>query len=457
MLDDIAKAYWVSASQQSTYGLCPKKWGFEKLDRLPKPPNRFAERGLLVHKVLENWQEKAIPIDTSTDAGKIAMPGIKFLPPPGLGQVEHKFKIETDVAVYVGVWDLLIPRPRIYVGNTPIIEVYDQKTTSDLKWMKTAEELKDNPQSILYTIAALWALYKRWKEFNPNNPGWLLTWVYYRADPKKPGARRVQLYILPDEETERPQKPRDIKEKYFGVMLASELEQKWKQVESLSQELLDHRRLKHTAADLPINVAGCDAFGGCPYRGDPCVLTPNERMRGYMAQQSAVEKAKAKLAAQQGTQQPETEQGEQTQQTTLSFAEKVRAKIKPAAAEASEEAKAAANETKTEAAQTVEPDQNQEVPPAGRGEPPVNPPEAERAAKTSSEQPEKKKETRSKSGEGKESFSVTVMGLEERVKCASIVASGLVTNVPDALKLGTEGVSQMALDIVDAITLKAIR
>lgn len=456
MLDDIAQSHWVSASQESTYDLCHKKWGFEKLDRLPKPPNRYAERGLDVHKVLEKWLEKGIPVDPDTDAGKIAMPGLKFLPPPGVSLVEHNFWFESDVATYVGFWDVLVPRPRVYVGNTPIIEVYDHKTTSDLKWVKSFNELREDPQVIIYAISALFSLYERWKELCSHKPGLCLTWVYYRANPSKPGARRSQMYILPDEEKELPQLPKGIDKECFGVIRMSELEQMYQKFEDTAAELLEHHRQGHKGQDLPGNVAGCNAYGGCPYLGNPCELTTREIMRGYMAQESAADRIKARKAAAESAGDSSAEQtAAPPRQTTLSIADKIRAKT--AGSEASPEAKAEAEATVRAAAE-------QQQPPAGRGEPAVNPPEAEQPVAQAQPEPEKAAPVQAQpsapaqpSTEGRESFTVTALGLAERVHYASIITAGLVSGAPSLDSIGEEAVAKKALDIVDAITLKAVR
>jgi hypothetical protein len=451
MLDDVASTHWVSPTQQSTYSLCPRKWGFQKLDRIPLPPNRFAERGLAVHEVLEKWHEKGTPIDPDTDAGKIAMPGLKFLPPPGTGLTENSFTFESDTATYVGLWDLLIPIPRTYVGNTPIIEVYDYKTTTDFKWMKSFNDLRQDPQAIIYSIAALFALYERWQELDSHKPGLCLCWIYFRANPSRPGVRRVWLWVLPDEEQALPVRPPGVEEEYWGVIRVSELEQRYQQVENLSAEMLEHHRLKHKGLDLPMNTAGCRAYGGCPYQGDPCVLTTSEIMRGLMAQESAADKIRQR--AQQGGTEPAPgaePAAAPPRQTTMSIADKIRAKT--ASSEASPEVKAEAEAAVREAA---------EQPPAGRGEPPVNPPEAElpQAQNDDAVHEPDPPQTAAPRGipEAVESFSVTALGLAERVQCASIIAAGLVSGAPSMYSIEQDAVAEKALEIVDAITLKAIR
>jgi hypothetical protein len=133
----------------------------------------------------------------------------------------------------------------------------------------------------------------------------------------------------------------------------------------------------------------------------------------------------------------------------MSIADKIRAKT--ASSEASPEVKAEAEAAVREAAES-------QAPPAGRGEPPVNPPEAElpQAQNDEAAREPDPPQTAAPRGipEAVESFSVTVLGLSERVQCASIVAAGLAQK---NLQVDANAVAEKALEIVDAITLKAIR
>lgn len=299
MLDEIAQAHWVSATQVGTYRLCKRKWGWNKLDYIKVPPNRFAERGSRVHGVGERWLETGKAIDMDSEEGRIFSAGIKFLPPPGSGLVENQFTFSTNTAVYIGLWDLFIPvseqyfKKKLLENGVPIVPVYDHKTTTDFKWMKTAAELRTDPQMIIYGVAAAAGIYQRWEIV----PVLVLTWIYYRANANKPGARRVQLVVVPDKKLPPP-RPDDIPPEYFGVMDYSELMEQFADIESTAAELLEHRRQGHKARDLDYNVAGCNALGGCPYRGGPCELSFGETIRGHMEQKSLVERA---TAARQGT------------------------------------------------------------------------------------------------------------------------------------------------------------
>jgi len=323
-LDKIASSNRISATQIGTYRLCPRKWGWNKLDGVPAPPNKYAERGLRVHKAAERWLEKGIPVDMDTEEGKIITPGLKFLPPPGTGLTEHMFNFATETAVYTGLWDLLVlPQKPFDSNEIPSVSVIDHKTTSDFKWMKKVSDLRTDPQAIIYAVAAGAGVFQHYGV----NPYIVLNWIYYRANAKKPGARKVTLYVLPDDAREVQQKDT----KTVGAMSWSELMEQFADIEVTAAELLEHRRQGHKAIDLPYNIAGCKAFGGCPYAGNPCRLNFKDVLEGHM-KQDIVSKA---IAAQSGQ---NTQQDAAAQPVEQSLAAKIAArtavKAKPAAQEA---------------------------------------------------------------------------------------------------------------------------
>jgi hypothetical protein len=300
MLDEIAQAHHVSASQIGTYRLCPRKWGFEKLDGIKPPPGPYAERGTAVHGVLERWLDHGEPIDATTEYGKIAAAGLKFLPPPGTGLVEHMFRLVSKTAVYVGLWDLWEPaevsehQELAFPETVVTSRVHDHKTTSDFKWIKLIEELRKDPQANLYAISAAKmgaGVNRSAEEIHIE-----LNWIYYRANEKRPGARKVQLHVLP-EGMELPPRPADVLPEHYGSMDYPELADRFGELEHTASVLLDHRRQGRSGTDLEYNVDACNAFGGCPYRGDPCKLTMGQLIRGHMAQEDSLAERMSKAAA----------------------------------------------------------------------------------------------------------------------------------------------------------------
>lgn len=281
-IDAIAQAHWISATQIGTYALCPRKWGFYKLDGIKPPPNKYAVRGSETHKVLEAWMERGEPIDTGTEYGRIAEPGIKFLPPPKTAKTEERFTFNSDNAVYVGFWDLWLP------PEDNVVSIYDHKTTSDFKWMKTGEDLKEDPQAIIYTTAAF-ALSRKLGVTLEDLTAYL-KWIYYRANANNPGARLSQLVVVPDR-----QYLSFSAEKNKAYMTHSELDERFQALDEIAAQMVEHHRQGCKALDLPYNTGGCNAYGGCPYGGGPCQLTTQEIVRGLMAQENLAEKMRRKM------------------------------------------------------------------------------------------------------------------------------------------------------------------
>lgn len=283
----------ISPSQIETSDICDRKWALEKLDGIKRPPNKYAQRGDDAHKVLEDWQNGST-IDFDSDIGKIVAPGLRFLPKPGSHLTEHWFIFRTENATYHGKKDLKGKDP------SPIRTVWDHKTTVDLKWMKTPEKLRRDPQANIYAVSEI----REAEELGIRVERVEQNWVYYQADPEKPKARKVQLHVLPDQNTRVPVCPKDVQKDHFGIMYYDELFERFAEIEQKALKLLEyHRRFEageiRGGIDVPYDVGGCDKFGGCPYRDVSCVLTVRERIAGMEAKMKLGEKMKADLAAKQ--------------------------------------------------------------------------------------------------------------------------------------------------------------
>lgn len=290
LLDEVARAHPLSATQVDTYRLCPRKWGCRKLDGIEAPSNKFADFGNEVHLVQEGWLGKGVPPDLGTRAGKVAAAGIKLLPAPDpRHEVEREFSFESKTAIYRGKIDLVPP----FDENQ--IDVFDHKTTSDLKWMKLPAALAEDVQATLYGIVGILKVAKlldptQGSTWPPENiPPVVVrkSWVYYLTG-SRPAARKVQLVVL-SPTTVVPPRPKDVRVGHFGVVRTNELIKRFDEIEVTAAEMLGHHRAGRKAMDLPYEASACDAFGGCPYRGNPCKLTGPERMRGIMAQAGKTE------------------------------------------------------------------------------------------------------------------------------------------------------------------------
>ena len=158
-----------SASQIATYRDCRRSWWFQSIMGLPTPQRASAALGEAVHTQLEKYLEDGTLPDESTQAGRIAKTAIPHAPEPGKVWVEvsmsDRKKRPTDVEAnapipggmpelhlaglrangFIDVLDLSADRP----------VVIDWKTTSDMKYAKTADDLLHDPQMVLYGSYAL--------------------------------------------------------------------------------------------------------------------------------------------------------------------------------------------------------------------------------------------------------------------------------------------------------------
>lgn len=256
---------YVSPSQLATFIECPRKWGWEKLEGirgLQKPTAALGER---VHKIAEAWLSNATPPprdETFTIDDKIYYPGQIFesgmhlLPPPGSGFVESMFS-----------WRIFNGRIDFAWKGPECPAVLDHKTTSNLGYAKTVEDLKTDPQAIIYASAAL-------EETQAHAVD--LFWVYYKTG-KPYKAERVHLRVTRE---------------YAAEQL--------RPLESLANYMLDLRRSGARAKDLPPNADACQNYGGCDFVSH-CSLSSQEIIRSiYMNEMSLEEKVRAHKAAQAG-------------------------------------------------------------------------------------------------------------------------------------------------------------
>jgi hypothetical protein len=261
--------HWLSPSQIETYGGpegCQRKWAWHKIAGLPKPPNRYAEFGLELHAVAENWlRDATVPPDTA--AGKCFRAGIPFLPAPGTAEIEGAFEWMPEGEPFgfrgrIDVWEPSVPR------------VDDHKSTSSIKeWAKTADDLRRDIQAVSYLLRKAASM--------PQEPDRIHgRWIYYERNENRPKARPIDLSCTVDE-------------------LLSE----WERIAEIGRGMVLRLEQKVQPLELPYNAGACNAFGGCPYR-ENCALTGAQRMRAYMAQMTLKERM-AQRTQQQAINPPE--------------------------------------------------------------------------------------------------------------------------------------------------------
>jgi RecB family exonuclease len=160
-----------SASQIATFRDCHRSWWFQSIMGLPTPQRASAALGEAVHAQLETYLEDGTLPDESTDAGRIAKSAIPHAPKPGEVWVEVSMSDRKKGSSNPSdTSDVPLPgnMPRLHVAGLPVngfIDVLDLsgdkpvvidwKTTSDMKYAKTAEDLRHDAQMILYGSYAL--------------------------------------------------------------------------------------------------------------------------------------------------------------------------------------------------------------------------------------------------------------------------------------------------------------
>lgn len=241
--------YKFSASQISTWMRCNRLWGWTYLMGLRYPSTGAQALGTRVHKQIEVYLGGG-QFDMTDEAGQVAFSGLQHLPKP-----HHELMIEKEFVVRPGdrgfVRHLWWGFKDLEQGN----EIWDHKSTSDLKWAKTEEALKYDPQAILYA-------------FDNGNDEVVLNWVYYQ--------------------TKRSRKSKVVR----LVMLQEHAKQAFEVMEDAADEAieaakgaygLDGDELRSYVKSLPYEAKECEAFGGCPNRG-LCQLSPAERFAASIKQ-----------------------------------------------------------------------------------------------------------------------------------------------------------------------------
>lgn len=140
----------VSPSQIESYQQCKRLWWFKSIAGIKPPEKASAQLGTAVHAILEKYMlEGEIP-DSSTDEGAIAKSGIHHLPPPGTCQIELSIEDYKDSAPLFLSGIPVIGRIDLLNFNNDYPEAIDHKTTSNFKYLKSEDELRDNPQINIY-------------------------------------------------------------------------------------------------------------------------------------------------------------------------------------------------------------------------------------------------------------------------------------------------------------------
>ncbi len=249
-----------SASQTETFKDCPRKWGFQKIDKLPSPTHPAAELGSQAHILREEWLLKGVLPSDETLAGRLALAGLDSLPPPGSCEVEKELNLSTPAGPCVGRIDFYIedqskaPFPSLsgqtMIEGVPLVG--DHKTTSNKMWIKTPEYLSNDD-----TQAAIYAQYAF---ENSSSDVVDLFWAYMVKSSPRPSSKSVFTRVHRE----------PTKEKFLSIV-----EEAQKMNEFFHQDGI-------SANDLPFNPSACSKYGGCPFQSN-CkkgVFMPNSNKNG---------------------------------------------------------------------------------------------------------------------------------------------------------------------------------
>lgn len=237
-----------SPSQFATWLDCPRKWAFSRV--LPSGPKPAAELGQRVHTVAEAWlRDGTLPPDTVE--GRIFLAGVQHLPEPGTVLVESDFRFERPTWIAHGRRD--------FVWDTG---VGDHKTTSGLQWAKSEEDLRTDPQGVIYAASVM---------LEQNRDDAELLWVYYGTGNALGRSKRVHLRVHIDD-------------------VARELER----FDAIAVEMSEINRPGVNPKEVDYNASACAKYGGCEYV-EVCGLTSQERFGSIMSQGSLKDKLKSMM------------------------------------------------------------------------------------------------------------------------------------------------------------------
>jgi hypothetical protein len=222
-----------SASRISTWMTCRRKAMFEYVCGLRGPATGAQDLGVQVHKYLE-WlhANSGADVDLTTDVGKIAASILPFVYDIwGASVAEGEFHFSGRFP-WLGFIDLLAHG-----------QVVDYKTSSDPnKWAKTPEDLRVDPQAVLYAKHA----FAKFPELDVV----ILRWVYGRTKP--PGWAMPVEIMMTREDADR---GFEAMESYAAEMQAATDASPTDPVE----------KYKFALAQEP-NYDACDSYGGCPHK-----------------------------------------------------------------------------------------------------------------------------------------------------------------------------------------------
>ncbi len=234
----------LTTSDPASDGGCLRKAWYQVILGIRSPTSKSQQTGTDMHAEIEEYLKTG-----EKKLGPLAMSGFYMIPQPGPDLLVEKAICETlDTATVraagvpiVGFIDLVHARGTNQ-GGTSIedvldprntVEVLDWKTTSDVRWIKSAAQIGAAIPMVAY---GKWVI-----TVAPSTEHVRLSHCYFvTRGSARP--RKVTLRVLPEQ-----------------------IEKNWEHVEGTA------RSLKHAVAEsnpdrVPANLRACDKYGGCPAR-----------------------------------------------------------------------------------------------------------------------------------------------------------------------------------------------
>ena len=203
---------------------CKVCWAVKYLAKIERAENLAATKGKKIHSILECYLRDGTPIDPSDKLGRLALPGIQYLPTPGTAIVEEWYNFSIGDVALRGAIDFYYTR----ADGTAVVG--DHKTTKNFKYALREDQLLTDVQSNLYAAYISKLLAKSEVELN---------WVYYKSEGVPEAMlikNTVNLVGIAD---------------CMGEVLAD------------CNEMLEAIRLNKTPYDFSPPEAGCNWYGGC--------------------------------------------------------------------------------------------------------------------------------------------------------------------------------------------------
>ena len=266
--DEIDGAYRHSATKTDNYLTCERKFGWQYIAKLPRVEHASAALGSRCHDMLEAYLKGTPPdfgvVVNGNRIAEIIAPGLHYLPAPktpGL-EVEGYFRWRSPAGhLFIGYKDV---RVAAHVAGSGIARVIDHKTTSGLQWAKTPEDLRGDPQAVIYAA----------DEFARDSflEAVDLEWIYYQTRGAN-RSKRTHLRVLRDDG--------DFSRAVESIdLVATDIARH----NTITASLSTAEKHAYVLTMRP-NARACEKFGGCAFVSH-CNLSPGERIRS-MANQSS--------------------------------------------------------------------------------------------------------------------------------------------------------------------------